>query len=591
MTFTPIVVGSGLGAYALLNQTRDRQQSAFNDSPQIARDTAYFSENIARIQTSDDLVGDRTLLRVALGAFGLDGDIDNRVFIKQVLESDLSDPASLANRLSDTRYQGLAEAFGFNSPNGPQLTGASSLGARLDAVETADDLLSNRSLLREALARFGLEADERNTFFLQRVLSSDVTDPTSFVNELGQPKYIDLAAAFDFANRDAPETGVAGFVQAFSGRFDEFATADELLADKTATAAAVALFGLENDNPVLLKQVLNADPTDENSLVNQKADKRYLAFSEAFRFGWPSIDDLTTEQFLANDILRADALDQFDVSDPGDERLRELLNSDLGDPASAANQPENAAYLDFVTAFQTGWPETPSPAETFVDALSGKLDSLTTAAAIVFDLDVFSATLDMFGQQDRATDFLFLQKILDSDLFSTTSYAALHPDKRLGAMAQAFAINPGDVGRAYPEGFAADITTLYTTRQFEIGVGEIDADMRLALSLERELNTIIDGGGTEDTMWFGILGSPPLRQVFETTFRLPSGFVNLDLDQQLAEIKTRADRVFGASDVTAFRDPEVLDDLRNRFLLGSTLNATLSTTSSGSAALALLQGG
>ena len=81
--------------------------------------------------------------------------------------------------------------------------------------------------------------------------------------------------------------------------------------------------------------------------------------------------------------------------------------------------------------------------------------------SVVFDLDVFTATLDLFGQQDRSTDFLFVQKILDSDLSNPASNAAQHPDKRLSAMANAFGINPGDVGRSYPEGFAQDLISLY----------------------------------------------------------------------------------------------------------------------------------
>jgi hypothetical protein len=64
-------------------------------------------------------VGDRRLLEVALGAFGLDDDIRNRFFIRKVLEEGTTSPSRrFANRLSDKRYLALAETFGFGDRPG-----------------------------------------------------------------------------------------------------------------------------------------------------------------------------------------------------------------------------------------------------------------------------------------------------------------------------------------------------------------------------------------------------------------------------------------------------------------------------------------
>ena len=75
-----------------------------------------FREKIESIKTAEDLVADRELLSVALGAFGLDDDINNTFFIRKVLEDGTIDDDALANRLSDSRYADLSEAFGFGTP-------------------------------------------------------------------------------------------------------------------------------------------------------------------------------------------------------------------------------------------------------------------------------------------------------------------------------------------------------------------------------------------------------------------------------------------------------------------------------------------
>ena len=111
--FQPVLPFTGLNGWRFLQQNVETQSAAFNQSNEIQRDTDYFRENIAGITTAEDLVADRRLLTVALGAFGLDEDINNRFFIKKMLEEGTVADDALANRFTDTRYHDLVEAFGF----------------------------------------------------------------------------------------------------------------------------------------------------------------------------------------------------------------------------------------------------------------------------------------------------------------------------------------------------------------------------------------------------------------------------------------------------------------------------------------------
>ncbi|MEM9370573.1 MAG: flagellar protein, partial [Pseudomonadota bacterium] len=84
--FAPILPATGLVGFKLLEQTQTVQREIFDRQPEIARDTDYFRETIATVQSAGALVEDRRLLRVALGAFGLDEEIDKRAFIRKILE-------------------------------------------------------------------------------------------------------------------------------------------------------------------------------------------------------------------------------------------------------------------------------------------------------------------------------------------------------------------------------------------------------------------------------------------------------------------------------------------------------------------------
>ena len=111
--FQPIVPADGLAGWRFLQRTYDVQAEAFNKSTVIQRDTEYFAEKISEVTSAEDLVADRRLLTVALGAFGLQDDLNNRYFIQKVLEEGTASNDTLAMRLSDTRYRNLSDAFGF----------------------------------------------------------------------------------------------------------------------------------------------------------------------------------------------------------------------------------------------------------------------------------------------------------------------------------------------------------------------------------------------------------------------------------------------------------------------------------------------
>lgn len=125
MTYQPVVIGTGIAGWRFLQATLQRQQHSFASSPTVARETEYFTNGIRSVRSAEDLVSNRRLLSVALGAFGLKDDIDNKYFIRRILEDGTHARDALANRLADPRYAEFSKAFGFGPGEVPK-TGTAS---------------------------------------------------------------------------------------------------------------------------------------------------------------------------------------------------------------------------------------------------------------------------------------------------------------------------------------------------------------------------------------------------------------------------------------------------------------------------------
>ena len=80
--YQPVLISSGLTGWQFLQRTYDQQRIAFDQSVELKRETDHFAEKISQITTAEELVADRQLLTVALGAFGLEDDINNTFFIQ-----------------------------------------------------------------------------------------------------------------------------------------------------------------------------------------------------------------------------------------------------------------------------------------------------------------------------------------------------------------------------------------------------------------------------------------------------------------------------------------------------------------------------
>ncbi|SEC61947.1 DUF1217 domain-containing protein [Rhodobacter sp. 24-YEA-8] len=200
-----------------------------------------------------------------------------------------------------------------------------------------------------------------------------------------------------------------------------------------------------------------------------------------------------------------------------------------------------------------------------------KIGTVTTADDLVSDRRLLKIALSAFGLEQDINAKAFVKKILSDGVDSPKDLSNRLADKSYRAFASSFGLDGTQLPKTLDEGFADALLDQYYVRQFEAAVGEQNDSFRLALNAEREIGKLAASAASEDTKWFTIMGNKPLRQVFEKSFGLPAGFSNLDIDQQLRVLKSRAQSQFGASTVSQFSESTKMEKLVRNFIVRESL--------------------
>lgn len=217
-----------------------------------------------------------------------------------------------------------------------------------------------------------------------------------------------------------------------------------------------------------------------------------------------------------------------------------------------------------------------------------KIGSITSAADLVADRRLLKVALGAFGLSDKIDAKAFIRKVLEEGTEADDAFATRLSDDTYAELADAFGFGNATGARTADTGFAAKITEAYKTNAFQEAVGTVSDTMRLAMNFRDQIGELSEGEGKS---WYVVLGSKPLREVFEGAYGLPSSFVNLDIDVQRDILAEKTSKLFGGDTLAAFQDSEVVETVLNRFLVRQQLEEGVSATSRGAAALTLLQSG
>ena len=218
----------------------------------------------------------------------------------------------------------------------------------------------------------------------------------------------------------------------------------------------------------------------------------------------------------------------------------------------------------------------------------GKVNS---ADDLVADRRLLQIALGAHGLDNDINNKYFIRKVLADGTLNDKALSNRLANKQYEKLSAAFGFGDFSTPRSKLSDFADKTFALYNERQFEAAVGAQNGDFRLALNAERELPALARKSGTEDTLWYTVLGNIPLRRVFEGALGLPRSFGSIDLDQQLSTMKTRLQSRFGSDSLRQFSDPARIETLVRRFLVQSDVATASAQSSRSASALQLLQAG
>lgn len=223
-----------------------------------------------------------------------------------------------------------------------------------------------------------------------------------------------------------------------------------------------------------------------------------------------------------------------------------------------------------------------------VDAFRERITSINSAEELVNDRQLLRVALGAFGLEDDLDNKFFIKKIIEGRSNDPEALANRLSDNRYRALNDALGLTGVGMPRAHFSFAIEEIVGRYETNQFNLAVGNTDGDMRLALNLDQGLDDVLEAATSENGHWFQMMGTPPLRTVFESAMGFPSSFAAIDIDQQLAQFKDRSSSIFGTDKLADFKDPEMKEKLIRLFMVRQQAAAFDSGISSAQTALTLV---
>lgn len=217
------------------------------------------------------------------------------------------------------------------------------------------------------------------------------------------------------------------------------------------------------------------------------------------------------------------------------------------------------------------------------------IGNATSLDALMEDRTLLKVALGAFGLEEELPKRAFIREMLEQGTDDSASFANRIADQRWRDFVTAFSFTNAAGPQVQKPGKPAEYVEQYIVRGFEIGVGESDTSMRLALNYRREIGRLTQLQ-SDSSIWFAIMGQAPVREVVEKALGLPAEFSQIDLDKQVEMLGDRAASILGSSDPRRLAEPETMERVLNAYLVRAQIEQGPAPGTPGLAALSLLQG-
>lgn len=433
-------------SYDLINRDMKTSISRVAQQGLVERQTKYYKENIGNVKSVDEFLNNYQLYSYAMDAFGLGEMTYAKAFMKKVLESDLNDQNSFANKLTDERYREFAAAFNFTASTktvqteaqldkmiGLYDTSISDLNdslaeetryykAIIGTVTNVDQLLQNDRTRAYIFQVFSIDEKTYTYAHIRGLMTSDIDDPDSYLNQ-----------KFGAAYNDAVEK------LAMKGNIELHG---QVTARITAIDTALAGTELTDEERTALEaeKVTRQDQLTQLEAVLPPQDE------------WETkLAAITAQQTtLTNTVTQYNKMAQLAAAFE--------FNNDGTVTAGGAQKADNIKIM--TDAYISSAPRvTPTVATLNRDYFESKIGSIKTVDELTSDARLLNYIKVAFDLNDVTIVTATIENILTSDLSDPNNYIATFGknDKRYIALREAFNFQT--------DGTLAEGTTPQTTLQ------------------------------------------------------------------------------------------------------------------------------
>ncbi|MCF6369807.1 DUF1217 domain-containing protein [Rhizobium halophilum] len=487
-------------SYDLVNRDMFKTLQRVATDQQVAREAQYYADNIGNVATIDEFMDDYRLYSYAMKAHGLEEMTYAKAFMKKVLESDLGDPNSYANLLTDDRYKNFAAAFSFSQSGAAPIAQSAaqqeemldlydqSILAMEDAVaeetryykvmmaqvDNVDDILQNDRLRRYVFGALGIDDSVYSYQVVKQAMTSDKDDPDSYANTVLKDQMVFLAEKLSTTQAELSALGnnAKEHVEKKASLRAEIASYQKAILSTQAHIDLAGAFEFAADG-TSIKGAAQTDQqlaaTTDLYLLGRPRQTRESALRERDYFeqkigSVTNVDQLLDDPRLYDYVRKAFNLNELFVVK---STLEQILTSDLDDPKSYANvyAKERPQYLELATAFNfntDGTLKGPSAQTTEQTTLTANnyfsryddkqeeadekaISLFKSEMAAVKSIDdflsddaIYGFALKAVGLDPGGVSMLTLKNVLKSDLSDPKSYVYRLKDERYLTLAQAF---------------------------------------------------------------------------------------------------------------------------------------------------------
>ncbi|WP_314961643.1 DUF1217 domain-containing protein [Bradyrhizobium cosmicum] len=534
----------------------------------LADDSNYYSAQIGKISSADQLLNNDRLRNYVYSAFGIDQSKWPADTISQVLRSDPSDPNSYVNTTFASQLTGL---------NAQRAQAQSNVSAtELKIADYKAQLSQPGADVAQLSVQILVEKYHLESY------TNSISSLSDQITTIGG--FVDLAGAFEFSPDGSLPSGVpaqtAANIALTKKQFDDSKADVYTAASPIYEALAIKQFrtDLAKINSVqafvstpsvydfalgavgldpgkvpqaTIKAVLESDLSDPKSYVYTLKDNRYVQLAQSFNFD--AKGNLTTP------LVAQDAAEVLQIAK---DYVIGAVRS-----ASTATTQQQAAVRAQATKDATAYQEAIAGIDSVSDLLANRP---------MVDLILLAKGLD---PRKVSTDFL--KKAFASELNDPKSFANAQSDPRFAEIVASFNFDSkGNVARLPMMGPQKrdqfrETQTNYLEQSLEQQQGDTNPGVRLALYFQRKAGDI--------TSAYDILADKALSEVFRTTFNLPDSMAAMPIDQQAKFV----DKFMKINDLS---DPAKVAKLLSRFSAMYDVKNSESTGQGQSPLLNLFQG-